>query len=199
MSPPAPGRPREFDPQAALEAAMLVFWQKGYEGTGVAEICQAMGIGKQSMYDWVGDKKGLYIACVQHYAKTRICGLQDHLESEGSPLANIRHCLHAMADYAKSDNCIGCLLTNTQGEFGASDPDIAAVAAESEAFIVQAFTDVLERARDAGEIAPSVDARAVASAIAVLRNGLMIAGRAQQSAESIDRTIDLLEGMIRPT
>ncbi|MEM9791230.1 MAG: TetR/AcrR family transcriptional regulator, partial [Planctomycetota bacterium] len=167
MTPAPPGRPREFDTTAALEAAMAVFWRQGYEGSGVAELCAAMGIGRQSMYDWVGDKKALYLASLRHYAQTRICGLKDHLQAGGSPLANVRHCLQAMAAYAKADDCIGCLLTNTQNEFGTSEPEVAAVASENEAFIVGAFTDVLERAREAGEIDASVDPPAVASAIAV--------------------------------
>ncbi len=191
------GRPREFDTDTALDTAVLVFWRKGYEGAGVSELCTAMGIAKQSMYDWVGDKRGLYIAALERYAVTHICGLRDMLGLKGSPIANLRHCLYAMAEYAKAPQCDGCFLTNAENEFGISDPEISRVVHNVEGIIIQAFTDVLERAKDAGEVPASLDCAATASALAVLRNGLMVAGRSGQSDRAIDQTIVLIEALLR--
>ncbi|MEM1167237.1 MAG: TetR/AcrR family transcriptional regulator [Planctomycetota bacterium] len=191
------GRPREFETDAALDAAMLVFWEHGYEATGVAQLCGAMGIAKQSMYDWVGDKRGLYLMAIERYYQKYLCGLSDMLKLEGSPLGNLRHCLGAMAEYAKQPKCHGCLVTNAQSEFGTTDEELARVTARIEAFIVEAFRDVLERAQRAGEISAGVDCRAMASALAVVRNGMMVAGRAGQSHESIDQTIAMVESMLK--
>ncbi|MEM9082312.1 MAG: TetR/AcrR family transcriptional regulator [Planctomycetota bacterium] len=191
------GRPREFDPDAALDAAMSLFWEKGYDATSVGELCDAMGIARQSMYDWVGDKKALYLKTLERYCTTRICGLRDMLAMPGSPLGNLWHCLHAMAEFAKQPESIGCFLTNAQSEFGVSDPDVLAHTQQVETFITEAFQDVLDRAKDVGEISASADTAALASAIAVLRNGLMVAGRSGQSKESIDQTIRLIEGMLK--
>lgn len=194
---PARGRPRDFDTDAALDAAIQVFWKKGFEGVGVAELCNSMGIAKQSMYHWVGDKKGLYVAALRRYQMTCLSGLHQMLTSNDSPLASIRICLHAIADYAKSPDCMGCLLTNGENEFGTSDPAVSSAVDDAEAYIVREFRSALERAQQAGEISDSIDCQALGSAMAVLRNGVMIAGRAGQSAESIDQTINLIEAMLK--
>ncbi|MEM7624320.1 MAG: TetR/AcrR family transcriptional regulator [Planctomycetota bacterium] len=197
MSSAQRGRPREFDTEAALDAAVMVFWKQGYEGTGVAELCEAMGIAKQSMYDWVGDKRGLYIAAIERYKLTHICGLKGHLTAPGSPLGNLWHCLHAMAEYAKSPDCMGCLLTNAESEFGTSDPEVARLTADIESYIVDQFSQVLDRAKAAGEVPETLDTKAMGGALAVFRNGIMVAGRSGQSASSIDQTIQLIEGLLK--
>ncbi|MEM9066192.1 MAG: TetR/AcrR family transcriptional regulator [Planctomycetota bacterium] len=191
------GRPREFDTDAALEAAMQVFWKQGYEATSVGQLCDAMGIARQSMYDWVGDKRALFIASIDRYRQLWICGMRDMLSLEGSPLGNLRHCLHAMADYAKKPDCDGCLVTNTANEFGTGDEEIASLVGSIDEFIIDAFTQVLDRAKAEGEIPEGVDTRSTGAALAVLRNGMMVAGRSGQSHESIDRTLDLIEALLK--
>ena len=55
------GRPKEFDRREALEKAMEAFWAKGYEGTSVSDLLEAMGIHRGSMYDTFGDKRSLFL------------------------------------------------------------------------------------------------------------------------------------------
>jgi AcrR family transcriptional regulator len=62
------GRPREFDTEAALEKAMRLFWAKSYEGTSVADLTQALGISRPSLYAAFGDKQSLFRAALERYA-----------------------------------------------------------------------------------------------------------------------------------
>jgi AcrR family transcriptional regulator len=64
------GRPREFDRDAALQAAMLVYWRKGFLATSMNDLCDAMGIRSPSLYAAFGSKEALYLEAVEHYAKT---------------------------------------------------------------------------------------------------------------------------------
>jgi AcrR family transcriptional regulator len=64
------GRPREFDRGAALEAAMLVFWRKGFLATSMNDLCDAMGIRSPSLYAAFGSKEALYLEAAEHYANT---------------------------------------------------------------------------------------------------------------------------------
>ena len=64
------GRPREFDREAALQAAMLVFWRKGFAATSMNDLCDAMGIRSPSLYAAFGSKEALYLESMEHYVKT---------------------------------------------------------------------------------------------------------------------------------
>jgi len=65
------GRPINFDKDAALEAAMLLFWERGYEGTSMADLTQAMGLHPSSIYAAFGDKHALFQLAVKRYMETR--------------------------------------------------------------------------------------------------------------------------------
>jgi AcrR family transcriptional regulator len=65
------GRPREFDRDAALEAAMLLFWRKGYAATSMSDLCDAMGVRPPSLYAAFGSKEALYLEAIEHYVQTR--------------------------------------------------------------------------------------------------------------------------------
>ena len=64
------GRPREFDREAALAAAMLLFWRKGFAETSMNDLCEAMGIRSPSLYAAFGSKEALYLEAFEHYVKT---------------------------------------------------------------------------------------------------------------------------------
>jgi AcrR family transcriptional regulator len=65
------GRPIGFDKDAALEAAMLLFWKRGYEGTSMADLTKAMGLNPSSIYAAFGDKRALFSLAVKRYMDTR--------------------------------------------------------------------------------------------------------------------------------
>ena len=65
------GRPISFDKDAALEAAMLLFWERGFEGTSMADLIQAMGLNPSSIYAAFGDKHALFSLAVERYMDSR--------------------------------------------------------------------------------------------------------------------------------
>jgi AcrR family transcriptional regulator len=69
---PKIGRPRKFDEGTAIEAAMLVFWEKGYEGASLRGPTKAMGIDRKSMYLTLGDKEALFQKVLDRYNTTRL-------------------------------------------------------------------------------------------------------------------------------
>lgn len=73
------GRPIGFDKDAALEAAMLLFWERGYEGTSMADLTQAMGLSPSSIYAAFGDKHTLFSLAAQRYLDTRVQSNMDAL------------------------------------------------------------------------------------------------------------------------
>ena len=65
------GRPRSFDRDEVLDAAVLVFWAKGYEGTSIGDLTEAMGINRPSLYSTFGSKRELFIQVIDRYAATQ--------------------------------------------------------------------------------------------------------------------------------
>jgi len=61
------GRPKKFEREKVLEAAMLLFWERGFEQASVDEVAEAMGICTSSLYSSFGDKEALFLAAVDHY------------------------------------------------------------------------------------------------------------------------------------
>lgn len=78
-------RPKEFDPNEALERAMLLFWEKGFQATSMRDLVQAMGINRGSLYDTFGSKEELYQAAIDRYCDEQTAGMIDMLSAPGEP------------------------------------------------------------------------------------------------------------------
>jgi len=74
------GRPRGFDEEAALDAAMGVFWEKSYEGATMADLTEAMGINRSSMYAAFGDKEALFRLVMDRYRQGPMTYIRQALE-----------------------------------------------------------------------------------------------------------------------
>lgn len=73
----AMARPKEFDRDDALRAAVHVFWRQGYAATTTSDLVLAMGIGRQSFYDTFGDRRRLYVEALRRYAREEIAAQVD--------------------------------------------------------------------------------------------------------------------------
>lgn len=92
------GRPRGFDRDAALEAAMLLFWRKGFVATSMSDLCEAMGIGSPSLYAAFGSKEALYLEAVEYYARTIGPPVWDKLAEGATARAGIENLLIAWTE-----------------------------------------------------------------------------------------------------
>ena len=92
------GRPREFDRDAALAAAMLLFWRKGFAATSMNDLCDAMGIRSPSLYAAFGSKEALYLEAIDHYVRTIGPTVWDKLAAGASARAAVEKLLLAATE-----------------------------------------------------------------------------------------------------
>lgn len=175
------GRPREFDELAVLDAAMVLFWEQGYEATGIAELSDRCGIGRQSMYNAFGDKKALYMQALDRYSCERIGGIVDLLEAPGSPLDNVRALLDAWEEYWEDPEFRGCLMVNSMAELGVRDLEIKTQLDRMLQKMEDAIYNALHRAQERGELPADRDARALARTITITGQGLAVVGKVASS------------------
>ena len=104
------GRPRGFDEDAVLEAAMRVFWEKSYEGATMADLTEAMGINRSSMYAAFGDKESVFHRAMERYLEWRMTSVRQAL-SQPSLRKVLAGLIHGNADFlSRPGNPRGCLL-----------------------------------------------------------------------------------------
>lgn len=85
------GRPREFDRDAALEAAMFLFWRKGFEAASMHDLCDAMGVRSPSLYAAFESKEALYLAAFEHYVATEGQAVWDKLGDGATARAGVEN------------------------------------------------------------------------------------------------------------
>ncbi len=185
------GRPREFDRKEALEKAMEAFWAKGYEGTSVSDLLEAMCINRGSMYGTFGDKRSLFLEAIGHYRQTVAAPRIETLSRTGSPLGNIRKTLHEFADLAASDGCRGCLVTNTTVEIAPKDAEVAKAMKSALVAVEEAFRRALNRAVECGELGPRADTRCLARFLANTLQGLVVLSKGKLGRQTRNDVINV--------
>jgi AcrR family transcriptional regulator len=103
------GRPRGFDEDAALEAAMRAFWKKSYEGTSIADLTEAMGINRSSIYAAFGDKESVFHRVMERYRNGRMSHIRQALAQQ-SLREVVAGLIHGTAEFLSTPgNPRGCL------------------------------------------------------------------------------------------
>ncbi|MFO0697366.1 MAG: TetR family transcriptional regulator [Polyangiales bacterium] len=175
------GRPRSFDPDVVLERAMVVFWQRGYDATGVAELEAATGLGRQSLYGAFGDKRALFARVVDFYfARVLKPGLVDVLDAEGSPRANLERLFGQWIALASAPDFHGCLVGNAIGDLRAGDEEMAALLQRKLTLVEDAFARVLRRAVAEGEVRADLDVRDTARSLVTTAQGLAVVAKVRR-------------------
>lgn len=172
-------RTKEFDPDAALGAALDLFWSRGYEATSMADLVEHLGIGRASIYATFGNKRELYLKAMDRYTELNDPLLLDELSRPGPALPGI----HALLDRfvaessAPATRLAGCFVTNTAAELAPHDPAADRRVELNWEQIETLLHAALTRARAQGEIPEERDPRALARMLLVLLQGMRVVGK----------------------
>ena len=179
------GRPREFDEKQALEAAMEVFWRKGYEGASCEDLLSAMGLNSGSMYAAFGDKQALYDRAFDLYCDTVFCKGLEILDGPGTPLENVRALVQCMGDHMSSGECNGCFVGNTLIEFGDQNKGVAEMARRTMKRMQDAVEKKLKAARRSGELSGDGRPTDLAAFVMNTAQGLNVMSKAGADEKTI--------------
>lgn len=172
------GRPRSFDRDAALDAAVAVFWEHGYDLTSISMLTKALGIGGPSIYAAFGDKESLFLEALDKYLDTYAAFLRTALAEEaGAHNAARRLLREAAASYTRSDRPRGCLLASATINAAPQSAHIATRLRELRAAGLQALEDKFAGAVRSGELPADTDAHAAAVFFAAVLQGMSAQAR----------------------
>jgi TetR/AcrR family transcriptional regulator, transcriptional repressor for nem operon len=187
-------RPKAYDQDAVIDAAMRVFWRKGYVGTSMADIYAATGLKPGNLYATFTDKETLFNRAFEAYVRLFRSSLPEGLTGRGA----IHAWLDTQARLATEDaERKGCLIVNTVTEREAHSSRTHALATKRLDEITDFFRTELQAAFEAGEIAATHDPHRDAAALTGAVVAIMSLGRAGTPAATIIHVAEAAKAQIQ--
>lgn len=188
---------KQYDRADLLDRATRAFWHAGFEATAISDLVERTGVNRGSLYAGFGDKRGLFLACLDHYDRTYreefLAAAADGLAPRDAILAVFQ----AAADPAPgADLPRGCLLVNTALELSPHDPEVRARVNASLALVERFFLENLHLAQADGSAGPTLDPTATAKALLGLFLGLRVLVRSDMDGTAVSAVITQARQML---
>jgi TetR/AcrR family transcriptional repressor of nem operon len=176
---------KQFDHDAVVDRAMMLFWRRGYGGTSIQDLEKSTRLRRGSLYNAFGDKQGLFVAALKRYETT--VGLERIKQlSNPDPYRAIEGFLDTLvAQMSEPSRPRGCLHTNTTLEFPNAPDEVLRIIAERTAGIERAIYVVLRRAQAEGTLDPAADARALARFYLAVAKGITVLHKVSGDASGL--------------
>ncbi|CDF96709.1 MULTISPECIES: TetR/AcrR family transcriptional regulator [unclassified Pseudomonas] len=184
------GRQREFDVDQALDAALCVFWRKGYEGASYTDLTQATGVERPALYSAFGNKEALFRRALERYYEHYLDFLPQAVELPTSREVVerlFRASVELTTRYPDRKGCLGI-----HGALAGSDDaePIRIALIEARAGGETLLRERFERAKEEGDLPPTVDCAALAAFVLALLHGMAVQAKAGFSRETLEAVVD---------
>lgn len=178
------GRPREFDMDDALDKAIRVFREQGYNATSIGDLGAAMGLAAGSLYKAFKDKRAIFIAALERYQALRAERTRRLAEAPKNARARLRDLLlHYVESSRGIEGRRGCLAVGSAVELSLLDPEVAGIVRRNLVRIEAQIADLIRQGQTDGSISRSVDSAATARVMLCLMQGLRVVGRAGRAPD----------------
>ena len=187
------GRPREFNPDQAIEQAMQIFWTKGYQGTSLPDLLGATKLSRGSLYAAFGDKHGLFLLALDRYISQALDRLDQELASGRNALEGLKACMDGYV--ARTDGAAGqrgCLVVATAMELAAWDEEISQRIALFFGAMQARLVKTLTRAQEEGSVVQHVDPAATAHMLVCFLEGLRVVRKIEVEPQSARSAVQAL-------
>jgi AcrR family transcriptional regulator len=183
------GRPREFDVEEALAAALRVFWQKGYEGASLTDLTEAMGITRPSLYAAFGNKEALFKQALDLYESEKLAYVGKALEA---PTAKgvAERMLSGSIDTVSSGECRGCMGVITSVSCASQDSPIRQDVQARTQSVRAAIETRMRQAIEAGDFSLPVEPEAMTRYLVALMQGISVQAGSGASREQLEQVAD---------
>jgi AcrR family transcriptional regulator len=185
----AKGRPREFDVDEALTAALRIFWTKGYEGASLTDLTEAMGITRPSLYAAFGNKEALFCKALDLYEREKMCYIGRALQAttaRGVAESLLRGALERQRDTSDPRGCMGVINSVACGAEAESIREEVLKRGEA---AKRAIVERFERAKAEDDLPPHADPEGLTSYIIALIQGIALQGGAGTSCADLERLV----------
>lgn len=183
------GRPREFDTELALGAALRVFWAKGYEGASLSDLTDEMGITRPSLYAAFGNKEALFRQALDLYERDKLTYIGDAIEAR-TARGVAERLLMGSVDAATTGDCKGCMGVIASVACQSVEPsirdDVNARAESSRRAIIAR----MQQAIDAGEFRVATEAEAITRYLLAIMQGISVQAQSGASREELLQVAD---------
>lgn len=183
-------RPRAFDEEQALDAAMRVFWEKGYEAASLSELTEKMNIRKPSLYATFGDKRQLFGRSLERYMNRHSEYIKRVLERERAVIPAFEGLLNDLAEGGSAgDPALGCLAVLTLDELAPQEKEWTEKAWAHQLRLAELFRNKIAEGLQSGELAQGQDAEALGHALLASVIGLTVMLKTLPDPAFIESTI----------
>ncbi len=183
-------RKLEFDRDQAMDQALKLFWQRGYAATSLPDLLATMGIARSSFYSSFGDKRSLFLECLERFGERTRAILTDAAETQ-PPLAAIRHFFQSTTEATSSQRLAhGCMMVNSVLELAEVDPDLKAAAQDQLDQIQHTFELLLADAIERGDLETNHRPEELAEVLMTLNLGVRVQSRKLANPDMVARNIN---------
>lgn len=188
------GRPREFSEQAVVDAAMELFWEKGYEATSTQDLCERTGLGRGSLYNTFGSKHRLYEEAVRRYGATAAAAQLAMLAEAGPVRERLRDLMLGVIDADLADpGRRGCLALNAATEVSGRSGDVSALVHRQFVDLEQALCHLITVGQRTGELSADRPPLQVARTFQSTYYGLRALAKVTDDRNAL---LDVVEGAL---
>jgi TetR/AcrR family transcriptional regulator, transcriptional repressor for nem operon len=177
-------RPREFDEDRAVDAAMRAFWRSGYEATSTQDLCAATGLGRSSIYNTFRSKRALFAQALGRYMTARTDAAVELLEGPAPIREKLRELLWQSVT-PPPDDPLGCLVVNSLVELAPRDEEFADLLAKDQSRRHEALRAALATAQRNGELPPEANPTDLAHFVMATISGMRVLSRSGTPEETL--------------
>ncbi|MEV5024550.1 TetR/AcrR family transcriptional regulator [Paenibacillus sp. LPE1-1-1.1] len=192
------GRIREFNEEKVLDAAMQLFWEKGYEATSLSDLTSRMGIQRPAIYSAFGGKEELFEAALRKYTMFHASLIRTRLQSNPSVKEAFRTFFEGVVDEEYTQNTRkGCFCINTMVELAPHDEKFEILTREHQMYLSVIFEETIQRGIQSGELEADIDAKALSQALIVSLIGLTVIMKSHPKRSFVDNTIKVTLALLK--